>query len=111
MTACLLYVTAGSAEEATEIARTLVDERLAACANILPPIRSIYRWQGEIQDEPECAMIVKTRADMVEEATARIRALHSYDVPCVVALDVAGGHQPFLDWIVEETSEAPPTVA
>ncbi len=111
MTACLLYVTVGSADEAVEIARTLVDERLVACANILPPIRSIYRWQGEIQNDAECAMILKTRADMVEEATARIRALHSYEVPCVVALDIEGGHQPFLDWIVEETSEAPPAVA
>jgi periplasmic divalent cation tolerance protein len=110
MTVRLLYVTVGSADEAAEIGKALVDERLAACVNILSPMTSIYRWRGEIQVDSECAMIAKTRADMVEEVTARIRALHSYEVPCVVALPIEGGHQPFLGWIVEETS-APPTVA
>lgn len=111
MTVRLLYVTVGSADEAAEIGKALVDERLAACVNILSPMQSIYRWQDEIQLDTECVMIAKTRADMVDTVTARIRALHSYEVPCVVALAIEGGHQPFLDWIVEETSDTTPTVA
>lgn len=111
MVARLLYVTVGSADEATEIGKALVEERLVACVNILTPTQSIYRWQGEIQMDTECVMIAKTRDDLVDSATARIRALHSYDVPCVVALPIDGGNPAFLNWIVEETSEAPPTIA
>lgn len=111
MAARLLYVTVGSADEAAEIGKALVEERLVACVNILTPTQSIYRWQGEIQMDSECVMIAKTRDDLVDAATARIRALHSYDVPCVVALPIDGGNPAFLNWIVEETSEPPPMVA
>lgn len=111
MSARLLYVTVGSAEEAGEIGKSLVEDRLVACVNILSPMQSIYRWEGEIQMDMECVLIAKTREDLVDEVTARICRLHSYDVPCVVALPLDGGNPAFLDWIVEETGNPLPTVA
>jgi periplasmic divalent cation tolerance protein len=99
----LLYVTAGNAEEAALIGRTLVDERLVACANVIGAVRSFYRWEGEVQDDQEAVLIAKTGAQRVEEATRRIKALHSYDVPCVVAVPMVGGNADFLSWIASET--------
>lgn len=100
-----LYVTSAHAGEAETIARTLVGERLAACANVLGPMRSFYWWDGAVQDEGEVALVLKTRLDLVDAATARIKALHSYDCPCVVALTVDGGNTDFLKWIVSETRQ------
>jgi periplasmic divalent cation tolerance protein len=103
MTACFCYMTAGSRDEARTIARALVEERLAACCNLLDGMTSVYRWQGEIQEDAEVVVIAKTRAELVERLTARVQALHSYDVPCVVALPVSGGNPAFLDWIAAES--------
>jgi len=102
-TARLIYMTAGNAEEAKAIGRALVDERLAACVNILPPIVSLFRWDGAVQEETETAFIAKTRADQVAALTERVRTLHSYSCPCVVALPIDGGNGAFLDWIASET--------
>ncbi len=99
----LLYVTAGSAEDARAIGRSLVEERLAACANVLDGMTSVYRWEGTVQEDREAVLIVKTRRSLVEEATARIKALHGYDCPCVVALPITGGNADFLDWLGAET--------
>ena len=77
----LVYITAADAEEATKIARALVEERLAACANILDPMRSVFRWEGEIQEGSETVLIVKTTADRVAALTDRVMTLHSYDCP------------------------------
>jgi periplasmic divalent cation tolerance protein len=96
-------MTAGSRDEARTIARALVEERLAACCNLLDGMTSVYRWQGEIQEDAEVVVIAKTRAELVERLTARVQALHSYDVPCVVALPVSGGNPAFLDWIAAES--------
>jgi periplasmic divalent cation tolerance protein len=104
MTACLCYMTAGSRDEALRIARALVEERLAACCNLIEGMTSIYRWQDEIQEDAEVVVIAKTRAELVERLTARVQALHSYDVPCVVALPIGGGNPAFLDWIAAETT-------
>jgi periplasmic divalent cation tolerance protein len=104
MTACLCYLTAGSRDEALRIARALVEERLAACCNLIEGMTSIYRWQDEIQEDAEVVVIAKTRAELVERLTARVQALHSYDVPCVVALPIGGGNPAFLDWIAAETT-------
>mgnify|MGYP006446536641 CR=1 FL=1 len=104
MQTMLLYVTAGSREEALRIGRALVEKRLAACANILGETTSVYRWEGELQEDGEVALILKTRADLVDDVTAEIKSLHSYDCPCVVALPIAGGNAEFLTWIVKETS-------
>ena len=98
----ILYITAGSHEEAVAVGRALVEDRLAACANVLPPITSLFWWNGAVQEEGEFALIVKTRRDKVDDIVARVNVLHSYDCPCVVALPIAGGNPDFLDWIVKE---------
>ena len=99
-----LYVTCGSADEALKLGRALVEERLAACANVLAPHTAIYRWEGEVQQDAESGLLLKTRRDLVDRAAARIKALHSYTVPCVVALPILGGNPDFLAWIVAETA-------
>ncbi len=106
MTARFLYVTAASAEEAKAIGEALVQERLVACANILGPIASIYWWQGKVQQESESVLIAKTRSDLVERVIARVKALHSYTVPCVVSLAIEQGNPDFLRWIAAETAPA-----
>lgn len=102
----LVYVTTETPEEAKEIARTIVRERLAACANVLGAITSVFWWEGDVQDDTETAMILKTRADLIERLTDRVKELHSYDCPCVVALPVEAGNLEFLSWIDSETAPA-----
>lgn len=102
--ASMLYVTCGSLDEARAIASALVAERLAACANILSGMRSLFRWEGAVQEEEEVVLILKTAAARVPAATARVRALHSYDVPCVVEIALGRGNANFLDWIAAETA-------
>ena len=103
MSACFAYVTCGDLDEAQAIAAKIVEERLAACANLIPGMTSVYRWEGKIEQAGETVLILKTQASLVDKLTERVRALHSYDCPCVVALPVAGGNPAFLDWIAEET--------
>jgi periplasmic divalent cation tolerance protein len=86
-------------DAASSIARTLVGERLAACVNLVPAVRSIYAWEGAIADEPEQLAILKTTAAGVEALRARLVELHPYDVPEVIALAVEDGHLPYLDWV------------
>lgn len=100
----LIYITAESTYEARAIGRALVEARLAACANVLGPMTSIYRWEGVVQEGEEAVLIAKTTASLVDALTAKVRELHSYDCPCVVALPVDGGNPAFLDWIVAETN-------
>lgn len=99
----MIYVTTGSRKEALDIGRALVEARLAACANVLDNVTSVFRWQGAIEEEKEAVLILKTRRDLVDEATTRIKELHSYDCPCVVSYAITGGNGDFLDWIVKET--------
>jgi periplasmic divalent cation tolerance protein len=106
MALCLCYVTAGSREEALAIGRAVVAERLAACANVLDGITSIYWWQGALEQAGEAVLILKTRAELVDRLTARIRELHSYDCPCVVALPIDAGNSGYLEWIARETGPA-----
>ena len=103
MAACFCYMTAGSREEGLRIGRALVEERLAACANLIDGMTSIYRWQGAIQEDAEVVLIAKTRTELVPRLIERVRALHSYDVPCVVTLPIADGNPAFLEWIGAET--------
>jgi periplasmic divalent cation tolerance protein len=100
----VVLVTAGSADEAARIGRTLVEERLVACANVVGPIRSIYRWQGAVEDASEHLLLLKARAADVSALEARVRALHSYDVPEVLALAVTAGSAPYLLWLAEATA-------
>ena len=101
--ALLVFTTLPSADKAAELARALVEERLAACANLLPAIRSIYRWQGKLQDENEVLVLLKTRAEHLERLKLRILELHPYEVPEVLAVPVEAGYQPYLDWLAGET--------
>ena len=105
MDASFVYMTCGDLKEARRIARTLVDERLAACANIIDNMRSVYWWQGAVQEDSEVVLISKTRRELVERLTGRVRELHSYAVPCVVELPIARGNPDYLRWLVDETAE------
>jgi periplasmic divalent cation tolerance protein len=98
-----IYVVAADDAEAERIAEALVAERLAACVNILGRVRSVYRWQGQVERAEEVALIAKTRADLFEPLATRVRALHSYETPAIVAWPIVAGDQAYLDWIEAET--------
>lgn len=104
MDACLVYVTASDQAEAEKIARIMVEEKLAACANILGPITSVYRWQGEVRQDSEVALLLKTVEGHVAKLIERVKAVHSYDCPCVVAWPLSAGNPAFLTWIGDETA-------
>jgi periplasmic divalent cation tolerance protein len=97
-------VTAPDADTAARIGAALVEARLAACVNVLPGVRSIYRWEGRTQDDAEVLMVVKTRADRAAAAAERVVSLHPYEVPEVVWLAVEAGHAPYLDWVRGEVA-------
>ena len=105
--AVVVFITAGSEEQATLIANALVGERLAACVNIVSPIRSVYRWEGEVQTDTEHLMIIKTRANLVPKLGARVKELHSYEVPEVIAIPIVAGAKSYLDWVLASTIEPP----
>ena len=100
----LIYVTVSNIEEAEKIAMTVVSERLAACANILGPIQSVYHWQGKLEQATEVALLLKTQQSVLDALVARIRELHSYECPAIVAIPVLGGNPEFLAWVASETS-------
>ena len=100
-----ILLTAPDAETAERLGRVLVEERLAACANVVPGVVSVFRWEGAVQREAEALVIVKTVAARVEEVRARVVELHPYDVPEVLVLPVLGGHAPYLAWVAEEVAE------
>lgn len=108
--ATVVLVTAASEEQAGLIAHALVGERLAACVNIVSPIRSIYRWDDEVQTDTEHLMIIKTRAKLVAKVELRVKELHSYEVPEVIALPIVAGAKTYLDWVFASTIAAPPAV-
>jgi periplasmic divalent cation tolerance protein len=99
----VVLVTTANAEEAARLGRTLVEERLAACANVIGPIRSIYRWQGTVEEADEHLVLLKARGADVAALEARVRALHSYDVPEVLALPVTAGSASYLAWLADAT--------
>jgi periplasmic divalent cation tolerance protein len=101
--ALVVLVTAPTAERAAEIARALVEERLAACGNVVPAIRSIYRWEGKVQDEQEALLVLKTTRERFEALRERVLSLHPYQVPEVIALEVEAGSAPYLAWLAAET--------
>lgn len=100
MTDCIVVlVTVGSAEDGVRLARALVEDALAACVNLVGPIRSIYRWEGKICDDAEHLLVIKTRGALFEAAAARIRALHPYETPEIIALPITAGSEPYLAWL------------
>jgi len=100
----VVFITCGSEEEASKIAHALVDERLAACANMISPIRSIYRWQGKICDEREWLLVVKTRETRFQDLEKRVKSLHSYQVPEIISLPILAGSSSYLSWLEESTA-------
>ena len=101
--AVFVYITAADREAALGLGRALVEERLAACANVIGGMESVYWWEGKLEQSREAVLILKTRAGLVEALTERVRALHAYDCPCVVALPIVGGNPDYLAWIAAET--------
>jgi periplasmic divalent cation tolerance protein len=98
-----VYATFADAEEAARIARTLVEERLAACANILGPIRSIYRWEGRMEDAAEVAALFKTSADTADALIGRLSELHGYDVPAAVVWPISNALPSYAQWVASGT--------
>jgi periplasmic divalent cation tolerance protein len=97
----VVLTTVARVEDAEHIARELVERRLAACVNILPPVTSVYRWQGEVTREAEHLLLMKTAKDRFEALRARLVEIHPYETPEVIALPVAAGHLPYLQWIAD----------
>jgi periplasmic divalent cation tolerance protein len=100
----VVLLTAPDAASAEGLARALVGERLAACVNVVPGVRSFYRWEGRVEDAAEWLLVVKTRADRTAALAARVRELHSYELPEVLELAVSGGSPAYLDWVSKESS-------
>ena len=100
-----IFVTASTEQEGVNIGRTLVEEGLAACANIVPHIRSVYRWKGKIWDEQEILIIIKSRLELFEKVRNRVRELHSYEVPEITAVKLTHGDETYLQWIAEVTTK------
>jgi len=95
----VVLVTAPDGPTAETLVRRLLDERLVVCGNILPGVTSIYRWRGEVQQDSEVLVVLKTHEDLVAPLVRRVPELHPYEVPEVLALPVVGGHRPYLDWV------------
>lgn len=95
----VVLCTCGSAEEASKVARGLVERELAACVNIVPTVRSVYRWQGTVEEADEHLLLIKSRADLVTAVEEAIRELHSYEVPEVLVLQVMGGSNSYVGWL------------
>lgn len=102
---CEVVITAEDADWLAGFTRTLVEERLAACGQIMPAIRSVYRWQAAVHDEAEARVALHTRRALVPAIVERTNQLHPYDVPCVIALPLTGGNPAYLDWLAAETRE------
>ena len=99
----VILATTGNEEQAVSIARALVTERLAACVNIVGPMRSIYRWRDKLEDDREYLLIIKTRATLYVKVEKRVREMHSYEVPEVLALTANRGSPPYLKWLLDST--------
>ena len=99
----VIFVTCGSEEEGLKIARTLVEERLAACVNLVSPIRSIYRWEGNLLEENEWLLVIKTHVARFDDVEKRVIGLHSYSVPEIIALPITNGYSSYLNWVKEVT--------
>lgn len=99
----VVMVTATSVDQAKEIARALVEEEIVACVNILQGMLSIFRWKGKVEEDAECLLIIKTRMNRVPDVITRVKSIHNYDVPEIIALPIVDGNPSYLQWIEEVT--------
>jgi len=99
--------TCSNMEEAERLARLLVDGRLAACVNIVPGVRSVYRWQGKVESAEECLLLIKSSRPLFEQLRAELEKAHNYEVPEVLAVPILGGAAPYLDWLQSNLQEGP----
>ncbi|MFH1379270.1 MAG: divalent-cation tolerance protein CutA [bacterium] len=106
----IVFTTTSSETEAKKIARTLLEEKIAACAQIVPHISSVYWWKGNIDESSEVLIIIKTIQDNIQALIARIKQLHSYDVPEIVAVDIAEGNPSYLSWIKNSVACIKPAI-
>jgi periplasmic divalent cation tolerance protein len=97
-----IYVTVGKESEAKQIARTLLEKKLIACANLFP-VKSLYYWEDKLQDDEEVGMIIKSQEDLVDQVISEIKTIHSYEVPCIVSWPIVKGNKEYLSWIQSET--------
>jgi periplasmic divalent cation tolerance protein len=100
----IVLTTTGSQEEADKIAHALVERRLAACVNIVPTVKSVYRWQGKVETATEWLLLIKTQAGLFERVRAAVKELHSYDLPECLMLEVTAGSQEYLNWVAKNTT-------
>lgn len=105
MNVCMVFVTAPNQDVAAMLARTVVDEGLAACGNLIPRVRSIYRWQGVVHDDEESLVVFKTTEVAADGLRDRVVALHPYECPEVLIVNADGGHEPYLSWVADSVSE------
>ena len=98
----MIYITAGSKDEAVMIGKALINAKLAACVNIIENMTSMYIWDGKLQDDRETILIAKTKQERVPDLIEKVKSLHSYDCPCIVSLPVSDGNPAFLNWIANE---------
>ena len=101
----LVYITTSSKEEARSIGRTLIEDELAACINIIDGMESIYRWEGKVVSDQECVLIAKTHYSKMKELTYRVNKLHSYDCPCIISITLTEneGNKDYLNWLISES--------
>ncbi|MBO6793031.1 MAG: divalent-cation tolerance protein CutA [Balneolaceae bacterium] len=104
----IVYITTSNNEEAVKIGRSLVEEELAACVNIIGGMKSIYRWEGKIEEAQECVLLVKTHYSKMKLLTKRVKELHSFDCPCVVSLTLTEneGNTDYIQWLLDNSKEA-----
>jgi periplasmic divalent cation tolerance protein len=99
---CVVYVTAPAGDKAEAVAREVVKRRLAACVNIVPSVKSIYRWEGKMTEDNESLLIIKTKKSLLKKLINQVVLIHPYDVPEIIALPIIDGHKPYLDWLKKE---------
>ena len=104
----VVYTTCGNITEAESIARNLIDNRLAACVNVVPGLLSYYRWQGKVENDTELLLMIKTAGSLVDEVRNALETLHSYDLPEMIVLPIIGGSPNYLEWLEQEVQPAPP---
>ena len=103
----VVFITAGNSEEAARLADMLLEQRLAACVQILPEMESVYRWQGKIERQKEVLLIAKTTKSRFDELESNVRAIHSYETPEIIALPLAAGSTPYLEWLNSSVNADP----